>query len=257
MKMISVLLITVTLLAGMVGCGGDGSESYTLTVSSTKGGSVTTPGEGTFTYNEGMVVNLIAEPQECCRFVNWTGDVDTITDVENTITTITMNDDYFIIANFEEEIVTFPDVNLEAAVREAIDIAEDPIYPSDLDGLTLLVALGRGITNLTGLECCTNLTHLNLTNNDITDISPLTGLVSLTILYLGSNQISDISPLVNITSLGILSINDNQVTDISPLVDNEDFSEGDVVNLAGNPLSTDSISIYIPELQSRGVTVTY
>ena len=256
MKRVGVFLVVVTLIAGMVGCSPT-TLSHNLAIASTEGGSVATPGEGMFTYDEGTVVNLVAEVEGCYRFVNWTGDVDTIADVENTITTITMSGDYSIIANFEEEVVTFPDVNLEAAVREAIDIAEDPIYPSDLDGLTLLVALGRNIINVTGLECCTNLTHLNLTNNDITDISPLTDLTGLTILYLGSNQISDISPLVNITSLTILSLNDNQVTDISPLVDNKGLSEGDVVNLASNPLSSDSINIYIPELQSRGITVTY
>jgi len=254
-KRVSTFLVAMALIAGIIGC--EPTPQYNLTVASTEGGSVTTPGEGIFTSDEGTVVNLVAETEKCYRFVNWTGDVGTIADFENAITTITMNDDYSIIANFEGEVVTFPDINLEAAVREAIDIAEDPIYLSDLDGLTLLVALGRGITNLSGLECCTNLTHLNLTNNDITDISPLTDLVSLTILYLGSNQISDISPLANITNLTILSLNGNQIADIGPLVDNEGLSDGDVVNLAGNPLSTDSTSIYIPELQSRGVTVTY
>jgi hypothetical protein len=47
------------------------------------------------------VVDLVAEPEEGYRFVNWTGDVDTIADVEDTETTITIEDDYGITANFE------------------------------------------------------------------------------------------------------------------------------------------------------------
>jgi len=40
-------------------------------------------------------------------------------------------------------------------------------------------------------------------------------------------------------------------------VDNEGLSEGDEVYLTGNPLSWDSINIYIPQLETRGVIVDY
>jgi len=71
-----------------------------LTIDSTEGGSVTTPGEGVFTYDEGTVVDLVAEADEGYRFVEWTGDVGTIADVYDATTTITMNGDYSITANF-------------------------------------------------------------------------------------------------------------------------------------------------------------
>jgi len=73
---------------------------YALTISSTAGGSVTTPGEGTFTYAPETVVDLVAESEEGYRFVNWTGDVDTIANVTAASTTITMDDNYSIRANF-------------------------------------------------------------------------------------------------------------------------------------------------------------
>jgi hypothetical protein len=74
-----------------------------LTISSTAGGCVVEPGEGTFTYDEGTVVDLtIAVEESPSRFVNWTGDVDTIADVSAGTTTITMDDDYSITANFKE-----------------------------------------------------------------------------------------------------------------------------------------------------------
>jgi uncharacterized repeat protein (TIGR02543 family) len=73
-----------------------------LTTSSTAGGSVTTPGEGAFLYNTGTAVNLVAEAEEGHSFVNWTGNVGTIADVNAPTTTITMNGDYSVTANFEE-----------------------------------------------------------------------------------------------------------------------------------------------------------
>lgn len=77
-------------------------EQYALTIPITTGGSVTDPGEGTFTYEEGTVVDLVATPDTGYRFVNWTGDTGTIADVEAASTTITMSGDYFITASFEE-----------------------------------------------------------------------------------------------------------------------------------------------------------
>jgi hypothetical protein len=76
---------------------------YTLTVSSTAGGSVTSPGEDTFTYQEGTVVNLVAAADDGYEFTKWTGGVATIADVNAATITITMNGDYSITANFEEE----------------------------------------------------------------------------------------------------------------------------------------------------------
>jgi len=73
---------------------------HDLTIDSTEGGEVTTPGEGTFTYDAGTVVDLVAEANECYEFVNWTGDVSTIADVNTATTTITMNGSYNITANF-------------------------------------------------------------------------------------------------------------------------------------------------------------
>jgi len=74
---------------------------YSLTTSSTPGGSVTSPGEGIFVYAANTTVDLVAETDEHYHFGNWTGDVGTIADVYNTSTTITMNSSYSITANFE------------------------------------------------------------------------------------------------------------------------------------------------------------
>jgi len=76
---------------------------YSLTISSTEGGSVTDPGEGTFVYATDMVVDLFAEPGEHYHFGNWTGDVGTVGNVTAAATNIIMSDSYSIIANFELE----------------------------------------------------------------------------------------------------------------------------------------------------------
>jgi hypothetical protein len=112
---VSIFLTIVALIAGMVGCGGsggdgdgdgDGGESYTLIIDSTAGGvvtvnNVTIPGKAMFIYDPGTVVSLNATPDASYRFVNWTGNVSTVGNVNDAITTITMNGNYNITANFE------------------------------------------------------------------------------------------------------------------------------------------------------------
>lgn len=77
-------------------------QEYVLSVSSTAGGSVRSPGEGTFILEEGTVVDLVAMADSGYVFVEWTGDTDTIANVNAASTTITMNGDYIITATFAE-----------------------------------------------------------------------------------------------------------------------------------------------------------
>jgi hypothetical protein len=74
---------------------------YSLSISSTQGGSVISPGEGTSIHADGAIVNLVAQPDEDYQFMKWTGNVDTIANINADRTTITMNDSYSITANFE------------------------------------------------------------------------------------------------------------------------------------------------------------
>jgi Divergent InlB B-repeat domain/The GLUG motif len=110
MARICIFLTIVALIAGMVGCGPTGIQ-YTLTIVSTSGGSVTEPGEGTFTYDEGAMVSLVAETEEGYHFVNWTGDTDTVGDVDSPATNVIMNDNYCLTANFGVEIYDWYDLD--------------------------------------------------------------------------------------------------------------------------------------------------
>ncbi|MFA5375263.1 MAG: S8 family serine peptidase [Dehalococcoidia bacterium] len=76
------------------------STVFTLNISSSSGGTVTTPGVGTFHPYIGQIVNISAIPNSCYHFANWSGDTSTIANVSSLSTTITMNDSYSITANF-------------------------------------------------------------------------------------------------------------------------------------------------------------
>ena len=96
---------------------------YNLTISSTAGGNVTFPGEGLYTYHAGSVVDLACEPEEDYRFVNWSGDVDTIADVNAAATNITMYGNCTITANFERPVNSALIGGIVAAVVAAVSVA--------------------------------------------------------------------------------------------------------------------------------------
>jgi lysophospholipase L1-like esterase len=75
----------------------------TLTCSSTGGGSVTQPGEGTFHYDPGTTINLAASADLTHHFANWTGsavDAGKVADQNSARTTLTMDSNYTVVANF-------------------------------------------------------------------------------------------------------------------------------------------------------------
>ena len=138
------------------------------------------------------------------------------------------------------EVISMPDPNLAAAVRETLGLAADAdITQLDMVRLRRFDAVDRQITDLTGLEHAlrinildlsrnqisditpitkmTDLIHLRIDNNSINDITPLTGLTNLTYLVLGNNDISDITPLTGMTKLVQLSLGFNQISDIRSL----------------------------------------
>ena len=85
-----------------------GITTYILTIS-INGQGTTSPSEGDHSYTKGRVVSIAATPKEGWYFDGWSGDISTIANVINPTTTITMNNDAEITANFgKEEDVTPP-----------------------------------------------------------------------------------------------------------------------------------------------------
>ena len=123
-----------------------------------------------------------------------------------------------ITALLPAEVVSIPDANLAAVVRETFGLAPgDAISQLDMLRLERLEATGRQITDLTGLEYAVNLADLHLGDNQISDITPLAELTLLSKLELYNNNISDLSPLAGLTRLVDLNIDDTSVSDLSPL----------------------------------------
>lgn len=102
--------------------------------------------------------------------------------------------------------ITFPDPNLEMAVRFTLGKPTGPLANSDLDVLTSLTASRLSIANLSGLEWATNLTSLDVSGNSLSDLSPLAGLFNLSSLNVGNNLITDGSAIAGLTNLSSLCL---------------------------------------------------
>ena len=162
-----------------------------------------------------------------------------------------------ITALLPPEVVSIPDANLAAVVRETLGLAPgDAISQLDMLKLGGLEATGRQITDLTGLEYAVNLTGLLLGDNQISDITPLEESTILDRLELYNNNISDLSPLAGLTNLSNLNLNDNSVSDLSPLAG--------ITNLSGLNLGGTSVSdlsplaglIFLQNLNLEGTSVS-
>jgi len=126
--------------------------TYDLMVNSTVGGGVTSPADGIHAYQPGTVVNLLATPDAGYRFVNWTGDVGTIAIVNAASTTITMNGDYFITANFEE-IPDQCDLTISSTAGGRATTPGEATFTYDVGSVVTLVATadeGYRFVNWTG-----------------------------------------------------------------------------------------------------------
>ncbi len=76
-------------------------DQKTLTFTAGTGGTITAPaGSSPQIYDYGTVVTITAAANPGYHFTNWSGDVGTVLNVNAASTTITMNENYSITANF-------------------------------------------------------------------------------------------------------------------------------------------------------------
>jgi hypothetical protein len=99
-----ILLVMIIFVVTTVSC----YPFLTLTIDSTEGGSVTAPGEGTFTYFSLQccpLIRLVAAAQEDYRFVEWTstGAVAGDFDKKSPDTYILLGGDGSVMAHFVRE----------------------------------------------------------------------------------------------------------------------------------------------------------
>ena len=118
--------------------------------------------------------------------------------------------------------VYIPDVNLRAAIEEALDKAPgDPITAEEMTTLTRLRGVSPNIQDITGLQFATNLEHFVMKwspEGFISDLSPLAGLTKLKALTVCGKSISDLSPLAGLINIDGLVLFNTSVSDLSPLI---------------------------------------
>jgi hypothetical protein len=118
-----------------------------------------------------------------------------------------------------EQYVTFPDANLEAAIRSQLSQPTGPIALGSLLNMDTLSAWDyyNPIQDLTGIERLVNLRRLYLADHNISDLGPLSQLYRLLDLDLGRNQVTDLVALGGLSALQRLRLSYNQIDDANPL----------------------------------------
>lgn len=151
--------------------------------------------------------------------------------------------------------INFMDSNFEEVIREHLNKPNGAILNTDLESITNIYGRNRNITNIYGIEFCTNLDTLDLgenqisdiiplfylrnmislklNNNYIEDIRPLRYFFNLTVLVISNNKIVSISFLSELTQLTSLFLNDNNIQDITPLINLLNLK---YLTLSGNPI---------------------
>jgi small GTP-binding protein len=125
-------------------------------------------------------------------------------------------------------------------------------FLKNLTNLTQLDLKNNQISDISFLQNLTNLIQLDLKNNQISDISSLKDLKNLTDLNLGNNRISDtsdISSLAGLKNLKRLDLKNNKISKLPPgIIDLnmeikwvDDYSEGIIVD--GNPIKKPPVVI--------------
>ena len=166
------------------------------------------------------------------------------------------------------DVVFFPDAGLDEAVREALDKSFGFITASELAMLPSLEATDRQISNLEGLQFCTALTDLNLSNNAIQSIGQLTNLSNLVTLDLENNLLRNIEPIAGLLELQSLNLSgpDQLIWNWQHLVANVTASgsalgDGGTVVLPANTtfgsdgLPLESFEPHLIEMESVNVTL--
>ncbi len=111
-----------------------------------------------------------------------------------------------------DEVVDVPDPVLERVIREEVNKSDGALTEQDLAKVKELfndAPFDSGVRSLEGLQFAVNLENLGLPFNSVSDLSPL----------------EDLAQLVDLNFIA------NPITDLSPLVRNEDFAEGDFLDV--------------------------
>jgi Leucine-rich repeat (LRR) protein len=114
----------------------------------------------------------------------------------------------------------FPDKALEKAIRWEVfekRYNDQPITVEDVKSISQVVARGKGIKSLEGLQHCKAIMKIDLANNEISDPAPISELKLIQSLDLSGNQIANLDPLKNLVQMQYLQVSKNQIKDLAPI----------------------------------------
>ena len=150
----------------------------------------------------------------------------------------------------------------EQFIRNTINKPTGEITSEDMAGIEKLWMQGFELSDISGIEYCVNLKHLNLKYTNLKDrnfnfdISPLSRLTNLRTLSLRSENIIDITPLSKLTNLTNLFLDLNMnVTDLTSLSGLIELTQLVIIQSGVNNLSPLSGMAKLEELWLVGRSV--
>ncbi len=113
-------------------------------------------------------------------------------------------------------VVFFPDPVLNSIIRNKIGKPVGDIYASDLTPIATIqnnwpTSDASKISNLEGIQYCTNLKAFEIISNNVSNIGQLATLVHLQVLKIWYNNVSDLRPIQNLTEIKKLYIDYNPI----------------------------------------------
>ncbi|MBC1935862.1 leucine-rich repeat domain-containing protein [Listeria grandensis] len=175
--------------------------------------------------------------------------------------------------------VSIPDEKLKAIIQTQLGLVGKPVTQEDMAKLQVLNIANKGITSIEGLQYATNLTNLDMAQNELDTIGPLqnlqklqtlklyrikdgsiaalTNMTQLKLLYLDSySSVTDFSPLAGLVNINTLRVPGNFKPEDTPLL--KDLKEMLDFSMYSNAFThnTDFISVYFPNLHTLGLTGT-
>ena len=146
----------------------------------------------------------------------------------------------------------FVDDCLVTAIKKELGLDESAeLTQKDLETVEELVLMSGYITDLSGIEQCVNLKHLDLSGNSVSDISAISNLKKLETLDLSGNSVSNLAPLTNLTNLQTLVVKNNLVSDLTGLESLKNITD---LDLSFNEITSISSLAGLKELQSLNLT---
>lgn len=136
--------------------------------------------------------------------------------------------------------LVFPDKALETYMLANYDDDYDGVISiAEADNVTTVNCANRGITDLTGLESCTNLVYLNCSNNNIkvVDCHTLAKLESLS-CYGNPVEVLDLTNCAVLQSLFLQNVSTNAVSGTTISVDGYDQAASLKFSVANTPFKT-------------------